>query len=918
MLDQNSILLLTKLHRPPIIGSLIDRQPLFDLLDRAINSPLTLVCAPAGFGKTTLVCAWLERMAAGQHGKEASLPSAWLSLDENDSDLNLFLNFFIAALRTVFPDCCEGTLTLIRSRSITPPPYLYATLSNELEKLSQDFILVMDDYHTLHGTEVHDLLNEWARHWPEPLHLVLISRMNPPIPLNRLRAQEMVCEIRSSDLRFTTEETKLFLDQVHSVYLSDPAINILEERFEGWPAGLHLAALSLHSEVRKDMIVNDLAKENANTTGYLMDEVFAHQFPAVHSFLLKTSILGRFCIELCEAVIGETDQAWNVQACLDWVIRSELFITALDHKQQWYRFHPIFKELLQKRLSAEMTADQVASLHQQASIWFEHQGLIEEAIKHSLKGGHFNIGMRQMTAALCDLLNQIDQPSIRRWLDLIPQEVVQQRPEFLLLQVWSYQFEWRPKMQEQKIHQVEALLTSEVASSYPEDELRILQGQILTVKAQLAYFSNQTGKAADFCREALALLPPTWLYVRAGAYFYLGKALQANGLAGEAERILLSEYESYPIKTDSFGLTLLLGLCFIFLNSTQVVRTRQVAQVLILRSIEGGFSQRRNWGEWFLGVVDFDQDRLEMAEGHFEQIIRNRYNVHMTVYRDAVAGLVLIYQTRGETNKATKLLESIRQADMELLGEEDMRTSSLHAHVLLIQGDVKGAGRWADSLHGLPPDQPLIWLEEPQVTRVLILLVRRTTSDLILVQQILNQLEEIVERTHNARFKIVVEAQRALAQEIQGETGLAESTLQHAIDLGKLAGYMRIFVDLGMPMQRMLTRLEAQNSMNEFVRDILAAFPGTESNPVDQVNPTLPVLKTNSARQKLIEPLTPREREILNLMKEPSSLKGISSKLNISYATVKRHSINIYAKLGVNKRWDAIQRAEEFGILPPR
>ncbi len=278
MLDQNSILLLTKLHRPPITGSLIDRQPLFELLDRGINNPLILVCAPAGFGKTTLVCTWLERLADVQPGKEASFPSAWLSLDENDSDLNLFLNYFIAALRTLFPDCCKETLALVRSRSISPPAYLYATLSNELERLSQNFIIVLDDYHTLHGTEVHELLNEWARHWPKPLHLVLISRTNPPIPSAGLRAKGMLHEIRTQHLRFTPAETAAYLSQIESVQIDEPVLDLLEERLEGWPAGLHLAALSLRSHVNQETILTALSSQNTNVTAYLVDEVLNHQY----------------------------------------------------------------------------------------------------------------------------------------------------------------------------------------------------------------------------------------------------------------------------------------------------------------------------------------------------------------------------------------------------------------------------------------------------------------------------------------------------------------------------------------------------------------------------------------------------------------------------------------------------------------
>ncbi len=289
-------------------------------------------------------------MAAGQSASAASLPAAWLSLDENDSDLNLFLRYFIAALRTIFKEACPETLALLQAQQQPPDAVLYATFSNELEELPGEAILVLDDYHTIHGMEVHNLLIELARHWPKPLHLVLISRIEPSLPLASLRAKGMLSEIRTRDLRFTPEETAAYLSQSQFTLRSQKALHLLEERFEGWPAGLHLAALSLRSAGSQESVLSALSSENPNITGYLVDEVLSHQLPAVYSFLLKTSILERFCASLCEAVIEESDTAWNARACLDWIERAELFIMPLDDRREWYRYHHLFQELLQQRL----------------------------------------------------------------------------------------------------------------------------------------------------------------------------------------------------------------------------------------------------------------------------------------------------------------------------------------------------------------------------------------------------------------------------------------------------------------------------------------------------------------------------------------------------------------------------------------
>ena len=429
MPDQKQILLQTKLHRPSINRGLIVRARLLEQLKSAMNLPFTLVCAPAGFGKTTLVGTWLEYQAADQSAAVPALPSAWLSLDENDSDLNLFLRYFIAALRTVFKDACQETLVLLQARQQPPETVLFATFSNELNGLSGEVILVLDDYQFIRGKAVHTLLIELARHWPVSLHLVLISRIDPPMPLTNLRAKGMLSEIRTRDLRFTPQETADYLSQAKFIQLSEPVLHLLEERFEGWPAGLHLAALSLHSAGSQESVLSALSGKNPDIAGYLVDEVLTHQVSAIHSFLLKTSSWIAFAHRSVERCLETSMPAGTRALCLDWIESSELFITPLDDRQEWYRYHHLFQELLQHRLSSETTPDQVSDLHRRASAWFEDQGLIDEAIHHALAAGDLDLAARQMAAGLCDVINREDRQTLERWLRMLPEELIQQRPE---------------------------------------------------------------------------------------------------------------------------------------------------------------------------------------------------------------------------------------------------------------------------------------------------------------------------------------------------------------------------------------------------------------------------------------------------------------------------------------------------------
>jgi LuxR family maltose regulon positive regulatory protein len=467
-------------------------------------------------------------------------------------------------------------------------------------------------------------------------------------------------------------------------------------------------------------------------------------------------------------------------------------------------------------------------------------------------------------------------------------------------------------------------LEAEGGTSLQDNELQILQAQLLLLRAEHAYFSKQPKRATDLCRQAFALLPASWTFGRGAALLFLGLSMQAIGRAQEAERLLLAEYESYGDKTDIYALFILESLCYIYLLSGQLEQNAQIAQLLLKGAYRSRIALMKNMGDWFLGLGCYYRNELETAAQHFTQIFENRYTAQITAYRDAVAGLALIHQIKGESFEAFKMVESISQFDLEASGSEDNRTRSLRARLLLLQGDLEGACRWADAFTDPPPNLPLMWLEEPQVTRARVLVARGADDDPQLVMQILDALDEIAERTFHTRYKIEILALRALALSAAGETRPAEAVLIQALDLARPGGFIRVFVDLGEPMRAMLRRLVSQGHSVETIHRILAAFPAEYSPPeggnnvASRESLAQPAPRPTLGNSTLAEPLTRRELEVLALLQGPSSTKEIAQRLNISYATAKDHTIKIYAKLGVNRRWDAVARAEELNILPPR
>ncbi len=391
---------------------------------------------------------------------------------------------------------------------------------------------MLDDYHAIRGEAVHDFLSELLRHWPQRLHLVLISRSNPPLPLANLRAKGQVTEIRTRDLRFTPEESAAFLGKALPAPLSQSAVALLDQRLEGWIAGLRLVTLSLRAGADAETELAGLSGTHVEIADYLVDEVMSCQTPAILRFLLVTSILDRFCAALCECVLGvvagSDDPPCDVPACIQWLERNNLFVIPLDNDRQWYRYHHLFQELLQRRLLAEVGPEQVTELHRRAAAWFAGQGLIDEALHHALAANDLDLAARLMEAGLCDVLNREDRPTLDRWLRLLPEDFIQRRPWLLMIKALAFQFSWQLPAVWKLLGQIEALLDEggeararRALAGDPHD-LQALRGLIALLRGQEAFTNSQAARAIAYCEEALALLPEGWSYGRGGALLYWG------------------------------------------------------------------------------------------------------------------------------------------------------------------------------------------------------------------------------------------------------------------------------------------------------------------------------------------------------------------------------------------------------------
>lgn len=508
-------LLQTKLYLPPPRPQLIVRAPLLARLSEAPIRPLTLVSAPAGFGKTTLVSQWL----AQRNGAVA-----WFSLDEDDSDPSRFLHYLVAALQAHSPRVGETALALLAAPQPPPPKTILTLLLNDLNTLTTPLLLVLDDYHLIHSQPIHEALAFLIDHLPPTLQLVITSRIDPPLPLSRWRVRNQLTEIRAADLRFTADETAIFLNEVMGLKLTSSAIATLEARTEGWIAGLQLAALSMHGRNDREAFIASFSGSNHYIVDYLIEEVLTHLPKATESFLLTTSILDRFCAPLCEALTGQGE----AQQTLHFLEKSNLFLISLDNQREWYRYHHLFAEVLHNRLQ-QAQPQLIGDLHCRASDWYQCHALFVPAIHHALAAHSLERVSTIIEEQGLHLLLRGEAALVNGWLRHVPEALLQARPRLALTACWNW-------MTARQINQVaQFLATTELDVERLPAEL---QGERVLLDAHLAFFHEEFAKALTGARAGLALVADDNPALQSAGLFILAVALLRTGEVAQAQPAL--------------------------------------------------------------------------------------------------------------------------------------------------------------------------------------------------------------------------------------------------------------------------------------------------------------------------------------------------------------------------------------------
>jgi LuxR family maltose regulon positive regulatory protein len=850
---------------------------------------LTLLAAPAGFGKTTLLSAWV----AG-----CDRPVAWLSLDAGDSDPIRFLTYLVAALQTIVPTIAAKVPGLLQSPPAPLTEALLTALLNAITTLPDHFVLVLDDYHLIDAPAVDQALTFLLEHLPPQMHLVLATRADPALPLARLRARAQLTELRAADLRFRPAEAAAFLNQVMGLNLAAPDVTALETRTEGWIAGLQLAALSLQGHHAPTRFVQSVTGSSRFILDYLTAEVLERQPAEVRAFLLRTSVLERMCAPLCEALLHGSSGAAPLagappriasQAMLEKLERCNLFLVPLDNERRWYRYHHLFADLLRQRLhqsAAVSTRDEregVAELHIRASQWYEDQGLDLEAFHHAVAAHDIERAERLIEGAGVPLHFRGAGGPVRNWLESLPAAVLNARPSLWVTYASALMMTGQHTAVEQKLQAAEAALQG----TEPDDKTRDLVGRIASMRATVAVIQHDVETLLAQSRRALEYLHPDNLPLRTAAHWTLGHAYQLQGdraAAGRAYAEVLSISQSFGASIYTTAATLCLGQVQETENHLSLA-AETYRQALRL----AGDPPRPIASEAHLGLarIYYEWNDLAAAQQHGQQCVQLTRQME-SVDTFAACGVLLarLRLAQGDVAGAVAVLaeaeQFVRRHHFEFRIPD---VAGAQVLTLLRQGHVAEAAHLAQT-YKLPLSQARVYLAQGDPATALAVLAPQR-----------KQME--AKSWADERLKVLV--LQAVALHAHGEQDRAVQLLGEALALAAPGGFIRIFVDEGPPMAALLREVAKHGTAPNYVRQLRAAFGEAEGR--------MPIT------QPLIETLSERELEVLRLLGTDLTGPEIARSLIVSLNTLRTHTKNIYTKIGVNSRRAAVRRAEELDLL---
>jgi len=933
--------LTTKLHIPPLRPTLVSRPRLVERLNaglwqnnvvngnaaagRAFARKLTLVSAPAGFGKTTLVSEWAQNV--GQDSTRVSI--SWLSLDSGDNDPTRFLVYLIAALQAIDEHIGGAVLRALSSPEAavlahgTQIEVLLTDIINQVNGLSDPLthegpclVLVLDDYHVVAAQPIHTAVEFLLEHLPDNLHVVIATRSDPTLQMARLRGRGQVLELRQADLRFDATEASAFLRQVTSLELAAEDVSALNSRTEGWIAGLEMAAVSMQGQdlTRASDFIQAFTGSNRYILDYLVEEVLSQRPAGTREFLLQTSVLDRLNGPLCDAVIEPSacnGRRVDSQMILEQLEHANLFIIPLDHDRHWYRYHRLFADLLRKRLGQEHP-DLVPTLHRRASEWCERNEHVSAAIEHALSARDFERAAQLIEANAESAFLAGEYVTLLTRVESLPSDVLQTRPRLCAFVGIACFMVGRPLDG----------FGSQILGALVPDAAENVPAELLVLRALLMTFRGELQPSIELCHRALKLLPAEDVVFRGFAVRNMGAIYRLNGDVGATMKAFEEALHLGQKMRDPIGTIAAMN----YLAETHMVRGQlHVSKALYEEALEmavNGKGRRLLVAvKVLVGLADLYRQWNELEQGtRFCQEAIDLGRSWIEVWTmGAFVPLARIRQALGDSSGAREAMQKAERLAVEYDATDidDIAVAAFQARLWVAQGDVNSAERWAEErdldaesarceLDGLTSSTIPYFLREIEfLSLARLYIAQRRAEDALAILQALGRAAERL-----GRMGIVIEilVLQTLALSLQGDMDQALDALGRAVSLAEPERYVRVFVDEGRELIPLLRRVGARGTAPHYVLELVAAFEGFASSDIGSTAGSREV-------QALVEPLSEREMDVLRLLNTHLNSTHMADELYIAVSTVRSHIKSIYGKLDVHSREEAVQCAQELGLL---
>jgi len=928
-------LLRTKIHIPRVRGRLVARSRLTEWLIANQASKLILVSAPAGFGKTTLLAEWIR-----VHER----PVAWISLDQADNDVNRFISYIILALQGIRGDFGISTAEMLDASKQPPMETVLTTLVNEANELLEPFMLLLDDYHVITEKPVHDAIRYLLDHLPHEAQMILSTRADPPWPMARLRAKGEIVELRAKDLRFTTQETAEFLGVVMGLDLSHENIEVLEARTEGWIAGLQMAALSMRGKQDADGFIKTLSGSHRFILDYLMEEVLAQQPAAMQDFLLRTSILERMSAPLCDALMmGMENSNWRQDAyevmesvlrspvsglqsapshfqspetsqrILEYLEQNNLFVIPLDEDRVWYRYHHLFSDLLKSSLT-QSHPDLIDDIYIAASRWCDEHDLNAEAIQYSLSAGDFERVADLIEEHAQKLIDHGGSATYLGWLRELPNEILLSRPWIRIHQAWSLSYIGHLAEAKSLVQELEDWLL-DIESSWG-GEVQHLKSHLVAITANLAEIRGDRPLAARLAGEALGLLPESDLMMRSTLLMLRSFCLRWSGEFDEAAE-LSEEAASLGKEIGNLGVTVMA------LNDLAAFRIYQGRLHDGLAICEQALEIVRETREYDRGVplpteaiTHFYMSRIFLQWNDLSSAMKAvtrgldlcKRSSAVDVEVSGNADLIRTLLALGQVEKGWEIMMNLKASNPELVAA---RLAAIEVMILILRGEVVKARNLLEQ-QGITSDgvlDPNQWNGQFALARILV-----EEGNFEEALNFLDRIKTFADKRGFIRIKIDTLVLSGITWHKMGEDELAMNALQEALSLGEQEGFVRSFLNEGAVMGKLLQKLQARGFMASYVNKLLVELEKEMKAVRERSEEESPVV-IDVSYSTLAEPLTERELQVLRLLRTQLSAKEIADELFVAVSTVRSHIKNIYSKLGVHHRMEAISKARELGLV---